>query len=68
VTRNADIRVIRNAEVIHQGKVDTLKHLKEDVKEMAAGFECGIGVERFNDFQIGDIIEVYTQRRVARAV
>lgn len=68
VARNALLRVIRNNDVIHQGKVDTLKHLKDDAKEMAAGFECGIGVNGFNDFQIGDIIDVYTERRVARAI
>lgn len=68
VVRNSLLRVIRNNDVIHQGKVDTLKHLKDDAKEMAAGFECGIGVNGFNDFQIGDIIDVYTERRVARAI
>jgi len=68
VTRGAGLRVRRNGEVVHEGKVDGLKHLKEDVREMAAGFECGISVQGFSDFQIGDTIEVYTTRRVARAV
>ncbi len=68
VTRNASLRVIRDGKVIHEGKVDTLKHLKEDVREMAAGFECGIAVDGYSDFQIGDILDVYTTRRVARAI
>jgi translation initiation factor IF-2 len=68
VARNAEMRVIRDNKVIHQGKVDTLKHIKEDVKEMAAGFECGIGVNGYNDFKEGDIIEAFTMKRVARAI
>jgi translation initiation factor IF-2 len=68
VTRNAKLRVIRDNKVVFDGKVDTLKHIKEDVKEMATGFECGIAVDGYNDFQIGDILDVYTEKRVARAV
>jgi translation initiation factor IF-2 len=68
VTRAAELRVHRNDEIIHEGKVDSLKHIKEDVREMAAGFECGISVDGFTDFQVGDIIEVFTRRRIARAV
>ncbi|MEN6372864.1 MAG: translation initiation factor IF-2 [Armatimonadota bacterium] len=68
ITRNAEIRVIRNNEVIKEAKVDTLKHIKDDVKEMAAGFECGIAVDGYNDWQEGDIIDAFTQRRIARAI
>ena len=57
ITRNATARVLRNGELLHQGTISSLKHLKDDVREMAAGFECGIGVDGFNDFQVGDIIE-----------
>lgn len=68
VARNAEMRVHRDEKVIHQGKIDTLKHIKEDVKEMATGFECGIGVDGYNDFKEGDIIEAFTMKRVARAI
>ncbi|MBI2843838.1 MAG: translation initiation factor IF-2 [Armatimonadetes bacterium] len=68
VTRTSEVRIRRGNDVIFEGKVDTLKHLKEDVKEMAAGFECGIAVEGFQDYQVGDVIEAFTRRRVARAV
>jgi translation initiation factor IF-2 len=57
ITRNATARVLRKGELLHQGTISSLKHLKDDVREMAAGFECGIGVDGFNDFQVGDIIE-----------
>lgn len=66
VTRNCNLRVVRKGEMIYQGKLDSLKRMKEDAKEVAAGFECGIGVDNFNDWQEGDIIEAYklvTKRR-----
>lgn len=68
IERNSQVRVIRNGEVIHTGKVSSLKHLKEDVREMAAGFECGIMLENFNDFQVGDIFEVFTVQEIARRI
>ena len=57
ISRNATARILRSGELLHLGTISSLKHLKDDVREMAAGFECGIGVDGFNDFQIGDIIE-----------
>jgi translation initiation factor IF-2 len=57
ITRNAPARVLRNGELLHRGTISSLKHLKDDVREMASGFECGIGLDGFNDFQVGDIIE-----------
>jgi len=68
VVRNADIRIVRNNEVIKEAKIDTLKHLKDDVKEMAAGYECGIAVDGYHDWKEGDIIEAFTQKRIARAI
>lgn len=59
VTRNADVRVVRDNAVIHQGKIDSLKRFKDDVKEVLEGFECGIGVEKFTGIQQSDVIEVY---------
>jgi translation initiation factor IF-2 len=64
VTRNALARVRRNGDDIYDGKVASLKRFTEDVREVAAGYECGIGLEGFNDFQAGDIIELYTKERV----
>lgn len=58
--RGAEVRVLRNKETVHTGKVGSLKHIKEDVREMATGFECGITIDGFNDLQVGDIIEFYT--------
>jgi translation initiation factor IF-2 len=50
--------------VFEGGRVTSLKRFKEDVKEVLAGFECGIGLDRFNDFQPGDVIEAYVQEKV----
>jgi translation initiation factor IF-2 len=64
VTRNAQARVIRNQEILHDSKVSSLKRFTEDVREVATGFECGIGVEGFSNFEEGDIIEAYVKERV----
>ena len=60
ITRKAEIRVIRNDEVVHQGKVASLKHLKENVTEIKKGYECGIGLEKIKDIQEGDILEAFS--------
>ena len=57
ISRNSTARVVRKGEVVHQGTVSSLKHFKDDVREMTTGFECGVGVEGFNDFLEGDILE-----------
>ncbi len=64
--RNAKARVIRNNRLLHTGPVDSLKHLQENVREVKAGFEFGVHVEGWNDYQPGDIIEFFTTQRVAR--
>lgn len=68
VVRNEEVRVLRDGKVIHQGKLDTLKHVKDEVREMAQGFECGIHSQGFQDSQEGDIIECYTLKKIARAI
>ena len=68
VVRNEYVRVKRNGEIIHQGKLDTLKHLKDEAREMAQGFECGIHSEGFQQYEEGDIIECYALKKIARAV
>lgn len=64
IVRNGLARVLRNNEVLHTSKVASLKRFTEDVKEVATGFECGIGIDGFNDFKEGDIIEAYVKERV----
>ena len=68
VVRNEGVRVIRDDKVLHEGKLDSLRHVKDEVKEMAQGYECGIQLQGFNDFQEGDIIEAFTQKQIARAI
>ncbi|MEZ0394834.1 MAG: translation initiation factor IF-2 [Anaerolineales bacterium] len=59
VRRNSKVRLLRGKDVIYEGEVASLRHEKEDVREMRAGFECGIGLKNFNDIQVGDVIECY---------
>ncbi|KGE12322.1 translation initiation factor IF-2 [Sphingobacterium deserti] len=66
INRNNDIRVIREGVVIHTGKLASLKRFKDDVKEVAQGYECGLNIDRFNDIQVGDIVEAYEQVEVKR--
>ncbi len=66
VTRNCKLRVIRNGSAIYEGNLDSLKRMRDDVKEVASGFECGIGVDKFSNWQEGDRIEAFkmvTKRR-----
>jgi translation initiation factor IF-2 len=63
--RNSLARVLRQGAVVFEGgKITSLKRFKEDVKEVVAGYECGIGIDRFNDFKEGDLIEAYVQEKV----
>ena len=64
VARNAGVRVLRDNVVIHDGKLISLKRMKDDAKEVAKGFECGIQIENFNDIKEGDIIEAYIMEQV----
>lgn len=64
--RNADIRVLRDSVIIHEGKLTSLKRFKDDVKEVLEGYECGMGVKDFYDLKEGDIIEGYTLEEIAR--
>ncbi len=66
INRNHDIRVIRDGVVIHAGKLASLKRFKDDVKEVAFGYECGLNIDRFNDIEVGDIVEAYEQVEVKR--
>lgn len=66
VQRNALVRVVRDGIVIHEGQIASLRRFKDDVKEVATGYECGIGIESFNDIHEGDSIEAYIMEQVQR--
>ncbi|NIK25388.1 translation initiation factor IF-2 [Paenibacillus lupini] len=66
IIRNSEVRVIRGGIVVFEGKMDTVKRFKDDVKEVAQGYECGITIERFSDFKEGDIIESFIMESVER--
>ncbi|WP_085523938.1 translation initiation factor IF-2 [Tuberibacillus sp. Marseille-P3662] len=66
ITRNSGVRVIRDGVVIFEGEVDTLKRYKDDTKEVSAGYECGITLEKFNDIKEGDVIEAYVMEEIKR--
>jgi translation initiation factor IF-2 len=65
VTRDGLLRVVRDGRVVHTGRVGSLRRFKEDVAEVAAGYECGIGIANFNDVKVGDILEIYQMDEVA---
>lgn len=66
ISRNHDIRVIRDGVVVFTGKLASLKRYKDDVKEVSAGYECGLNIQNFNDIKVGDIVEAYEQVEVKR--
>ena len=63
VSRGSSVRLQRGEEIVCESTVSSLKRFKDDVKEVAAGFECGIGVSDFNEFQVGDILEFFTTEK-----
>jgi translation initiation factor IF-2 len=65
ITRSSDVRLLRDNIVVHTGKIGSLKRFKDDASEVKTGFECGVGIENFNDVKPGDIIEAFAQERVA---
>ncbi len=66
ITRNAQVRVVRDGVIIHEGKIASLKRFKDDAKEVLTGFECGIGLENYNDLNVEDVIEAYIVEEVKR--
>jgi len=68
VRRNALVRVLRDNVVVHTGEIDSLKRFKDDVREVKAGFECGMSVKNFNDLKVGDQFEIYEVQEVARTL
>jgi translation initiation factor IF-2 len=66
MTRGAQVRLIRDQVVVYQGKVASLRRFKEDVREVAAGYECGVGLESFQDIKVGDVLEAFELEQVTR--
>ncbi|NLB79738.1 MAG: translation initiation factor IF-2 [Clostridiaceae bacterium] len=67
ILRNSEVRIVRNGIVVLEGKLSSLKRFKDDAKEVAAGYECGIMIERFNDIKDGDVIESFHMEEVQRS-
>ena len=65
VVRNAQVRLLRDNIVVYEGKMSSLRRFKDDVKEVATGYECGIGLENYNDIKVGDIIEAFEMEKIA---
>ncbi|MGH7545785.1 MAG: translation initiation factor IF-2, partial [Gemmatimonadota bacterium] len=68
IERNARVRVLRDHIEVYEGKIGSLKRFKDDVREVREGFECGMGIENFNDLKVGDVIEAYKIEEVARTL
>jgi translation initiation factor IF-2 len=70
IARSGDTqaRLLRDGQVVHEGKIGSLRRFKDDVSEVKSGFECGIGFEKFNDIKVGDVIEAFVVERVAATV
>lgn len=66
IQRSNMARLIRDGKIVYEGKISSLKRFKDDAKEVATGFECGIGIENFNDVKVGDSIEAFVKEEVAR--
>lgn len=66
IQRSNNVRLLRDGKIVYDGKIGSLKRFKDDAREVAQGFECGIGIENFNDVKVGDTIEAYIKEEVAR--
>ncbi len=64
ISRNSQVRIVRDGIIVHEGVLSSLKRFKDDVKEVATGYECGIGIENFNDIKDGDIIESFVMEEI----
>jgi translation initiation factor IF-2 len=64
VTRQCKIRVVRDGIVVAEDQIDTLRRFKDDVREVAAGYECGMQIEKFNDIKVGDVIECFVMEQI----
>ena len=67
IPRDGLVRLVRDSIVVYEGKIGSLRRFKDDVREVASGYECGIGIEGYQDIKEGDVIEAYEIREVARS-
>jgi translation initiation factor IF-2 len=66
ITRQSSIRIVRDGVVIFEDKISSLRRFKDDVKEVVQGYECGVGIEKFNDIREGDVLESFIMEEVKR--
>ncbi len=66
ITRQSQVRLVRDGKIIYTGKLSSLKRFKDDAKEVASGYECGIGIENYNDLKVGDVIEAFNTESISR--
>ena len=66
ISRNAQVRLVRDGIVVHEGELGSLRRFKDDVKEVAAGYECGIMFAKFSDIKEGDVIEAFVMEEIQR--
>jgi translation initiation factor IF-2 len=64
IRRDADVKLIRNGKIIYEGKIQSLKRFKDDVKEVKQGYDCGIMIENYNDIKVDDVIEASQMKEV----
>ena len=64
ISRNSQVRIVRDSIIIHEGVLSSLRRFKDDVKEVAAGYECGMSIEKYNDIKEGDIVEAYVMEQI----
>ena len=68
ITRNSSVRLIRDSIIIYDGKLESLKIVKDDVREVRTGFECGLKIANYDDIKVGDIVEAYEVQKIARTL
>jgi translation initiation factor IF-2 len=66
IQRSNSVRLLREGKIVYEGKIGSLKRFKDDAEEVAQGFECGVGIENYNDVKVGDQIEAFIKEEVAR--
>lgn len=66
ITRGAQVRLVREGKIVYTGKLGSLKRFKDDAKEVASGYECGMSIENYNDVKVGDVIEAFSEETIAR--
>jgi translation initiation factor IF-2 len=68
INRNNKVRIIRDGIVVHTGNLGSLKRFKDDVKDVTKGYECGLNIDKFNDINVGDIIEAFEEVEVKQTL